>query len=550
MSGWDYIMPHRLLVNRSLRKASDNLRLHIDEYQLKYDREIERCTTEIEKAKAEKESAFESVKSSLINELSKDSKLFDKVHEGLITYADLFFQRQCLNRVYELKKVEMQALIEYGDFLTEQMRLIGEEIEILEERKDRLTLQAQVNDVLELLSLSGCDIAIDGNKNAETLLAKVVELIESTEDDDWIKKQSLRALRSILQERVDFLPVIQYITWTIQQKVQLSRQLSIERRKTNEDKKIKASELREVSERIDTLTREMDEQARIVREFWAVPITQLNAQKSYLYLKKNEAYDEYNTVSEKIERIKKQQISDSSWDILWSRKKELRECIIPELKHEIASVNSELKQWYLRREMIYSLCKRNNVFLISDNNEVESDEYRIINNRLAELYRIEEEANKREEERFIFESAQIQKRRKEKIEELTAKIKIAEKNVAEKNYALSQANQQLVDSKDHDKRFFLLKIFAESEEVSKAKITLQIATKQKKEADILLSGLKAELSRAIDKFDKELKDCRPKPYRPTAAESDEREKLEHRKAELLSNPGKRKSVQKEKKDED
>lgn len=550
MSGWDYIMPHRLLVNRSLRKASDNLRLHIDEYQLKYDREIERCTTEIEKAKAEKESAFESVKSSLINELSKDSKLFDKVHEGLITYADLFFQRQCLNRVYELKKVEMQALIEYGDFLTEQMRLIGEEIEILEERKDRLTLQAQVNDVLELLSLSGCDIAIDGNKNAETLLAKVVELIESTEDDDWIKKQSLRALRSILQERVDFLPVIQYITWTIQQKVQLSRQLSIERRKTNEDKKMKASELREVSERIDTLAREMDEQARIVREFWAVPITQLNAQKSYLYLKKNEAYDEYNTVSEKIERIKKQQISDSSWDILWSRKKELRECIIPELKHEIVSVNSELKQWYLRREMIYSLCKRNNVFLISDNNEVESDEYRIINNRLAELYRIEEEANKREEERFIFESAQIQKRRKEKIEELTAKIKIAEKNVAEKNYALSQANQQLVDSKDHDKRFFLLKIFAESEEVSKAKITLQIATKQKKEADILLSGLKAELSRAIDKFDKELKDCRPKPYRPTAAESDEREKLEHRKAELLSNPGKRKSVQKEKKDED
>jgi hypothetical protein len=550
MSGWDYIMPHRLLVNRSLRKASDNLRLHIDEYQLKYDREIERCTAEIEKAKAEKESAFESVKSSLINELSKDSKLFDKVHEGLITYADLFFQRQCLNRVYELKKVEMQALIEYGDFLTEQMRLIGEEIEILEERKDRLTLQAQVNDVLELLSLSGCDIAIDGNKNAETLLAKVVELIESTEDDDWIKKQSLRALRSILQERVDFLPVIQYITWTIQQKVQLSRQLSIERRKTNEDKKMKASELREVSERIDTLAREMDEQARIVREFWAVPITQLNAQKSYLYLKKNEAYDEYNTVSEKIERIKKQQISDSSWDILWSRKKELRECIIPELKHEIVSVNSELKQWYLRREMIYSLCKRNNVFLISDNNEVESDEYRIINNRLAELYRIEEEANKREEERFIFESAQIQKRRKEKIEELTAKIKIAEKNVAEKNYALSQANQQLVDSKDHDKRFFLLKIFAESEEVSKAKITLQIATKQKKEADILLSGLKAELSRAIDKFDKELKDCRPKPYRPTAAESDEREKLEHRKAELLSNPGKRKSVQKEKKDED
>lgn len=549
MSGWDYIMPHRLLVNRSLRKASENLRLHINEHQFKYDREIERCTAEIEKAKAEKDSAFESVKSLLINELSKDSTLFEKVHEGLIAYADLFFRRQCLNRVYEIKKLEMQALIEYGDFLTEQMRLIGEEIDILEERKDRLTLQAQVNDILELLSLSGCDIAIDSDKNAQTLLAKVIELIESTEDGDWIKKQSLRTLRSILQERVDFLPVIQYITWTIQQKVQLSRQLSIERRKANEDKKIKASELREVSESIDTLTRELDEQARIVREFWAVPITQLNVQKSYLYAKKNEAYDEYKTVSEKIESIKKLQTSDSSWDELWSRKKELRECIIPGLKNEIASVNSELKQWFLRREMIYSLCKRNNVFLISDNNAIESDEYRIINNRLTELYRIEEDSNKREEERFKVESAQIQQRRKEKIEELTAKIKIAEKNLAEKNYALSQATQQLLNSKRHDKRFFLLKIFAESEEVSKAKKALQIATKQKKEVDNLLSGLKDELSKAIDKFDKELKDCRPKPYCPTAAESDEREKLEHRRAELLSNPGKRKSVQKEKKDE-
>jgi hypothetical protein len=199
--------------------------------------------------------------------------------------------------------------------------------------------------------------------------------------------------------------------------------------------------------------------------------------------------------------------------------------------------------------MIYSLCKRNNVFLISDNNAIESDEYRIINNRLTELYRIEEDSNKREEERFKVESAQIQQRRKEKIEELTAKIKIAEKNLAEKNYALSQATQQLLNSKRHDKRFFLLKIFAESEEVSKAKKALQIATKQKKEVDNLLSGLKAELSKAIDKFDKELKDCRPKPYCPTAAESDEREKLEHRRAELLSNPGKRKSVQKEKKDE-
>ena len=102
---------------------------------------------------------------------------------------------------------------------------------------------------------------------------------------------------------------------------------------------------------------------------------------------------------------------------------------------------------------------------------------------------------------------------------------------------MSRATQQLSNSKRRDKRFFLLKIFTESEEVSKAKTALQIATIQKKKADTLLSALKAELSKAIDDYEKQLKDCRPKPYRPTAAESDEREKLERRRAELLDNPG-------------
>lgn len=549
MSALDYVMPHRLLVNRSLRKASDDLHSRIEEYQLEYDREIERCTAEIEQAKADKESVFESAKSSLINELSKDRELFEKVHEGLIAYADLFFRRQCLNKVCEIKRIEKQALIEYGDFLTEQMRLIGEEIDILEVRKDSLALQARVNDIVELMGLSGCDIAIDSDDNAQTFLAKVVELIESTEDRDWIKKQSLRKLRFVLQERVDLLPVIQYITWTIQQKIQLSRQLSTERRKANADKTTKLNELREVSESIDSLSRTLDEQARTVRDFWAVPITQLNVQMSYLQAKKKEAYDEYNTVSEKIERIKKSQSSDSSWDELWGRKKELRECIIPELKNEIVSVSSDLKQWVSRRQMLYSLCKRNNVFLISDKNATESDECRIINNKLAEYYRIEEDANKHEEERYEVESAQVQLRCKEKTEELSAKIMSAEKSQAEKISALSRATQQLSSSKSRDTRFFLLKIFTESEEVSKAKAAFQTATIQKKKADSLLSALKTELSKTVDDFDKQLIACRPKPYRPTAAEAAERKKLEGRRTELLDNQGKKKSTQKEKKDE-
>ena len=398
MSALDYVMPHHLLVNRSLRKASDDLHSRIEEYQLEYDREIERCTAEIEQVKVDKESAFESAKSSLINELSKDSALFEKVHEGLIAYADLFFRRQCLNKVCEIKRLEKQVLIEYGDFLTEQMRLIGEEIDVLEVRKDRLALQARVNDIVELIGLSGCDIAIDSDDNAQTLLAKVVELIESTEDSDWIKKQSLRKLRFVLQERVDLLPVIQYITWTIQQKIQLSRQLSTERRKANADKTAKANELREVTEKIDAFTHMLDEHARTVREYWAIPITRLNIQISFLHRKLSGIFARIKDAGERIEHMKRVGSDDSStWERLWREKNDLKDQI-PQVKAEIESLKSERQQWFSRQRLLYSLCKRNNLYLISDNKSKESDESRIINCRLTELYKIEEEANKREEE--------------------------------------------------------------------------------------------------------------------------------------------------------
>lgn len=62
MSSWDTILPHRLLINRSLRKASEGLRSRVDEYQLEYDRKIERCTVEIEQAAEDKNRHFENIK--------------------------------------------------------------------------------------------------------------------------------------------------------------------------------------------------------------------------------------------------------------------------------------------------------------------------------------------------------------------------------------------------------------------------------------------------------------------------------------------------------
>lgn len=545
MSAWDIIMPHRLLVNRSLRKASEGLRSRVDEYQLEYNREIERCTVEIEQAKAEKDRNFEDVKASLLDELSKDSDFFDSVQVGLLEYVDLYLHRQYLNKIREIKTLERQTLVEYGDFLSDQMKLIGEEIDILEARKDKLVLQAQVDDIVELIGLSDCEMAIGIGSDAQSLLSKVAEMLESSEDSDWIKRRSLLKLRTILQERVDLLPVIHYITWTILQKKQLSRQLSTERSKVNADKNAKTNELREVTDNIDVYNRSLDEQARTVRELWAVPITQLNIQISFLYRTLDRIFFEIKDAGERIEQMKRVGSDDSlTWDRLWREKNDLKEQI-PQVKAEIESLKAERQQWFSRQQMLYSLCKRNNVYLISDKKSRESDEYRIINNRLEELYGIEEEANNREKERFEKESALIQQRRKEKTEDLTAKIASAEKNQADKNVVLRKAAQQLSSSKSRDARFILLKVLSDTEEVTIAKQALKVAEEQKRSADNYLLKLKAVLAKTISDFDGQIESSRPIPYRHTAKEKEEILKLENRKTELIDKKSKKQSAHKE-----
>lgn len=169
--------------------------------------------------------------------------------------------------------------------------------------------------------------------------------------------------------------------------------------------------------------------------------------------------------------------------------------------------------------MLYSLCKKNDVYLIPDGKAESSDECRIIDVRLTELYQIENDANQREQERFKRESAQIQQQRKSKTDDLSSQIANAEATQAKTNVVFDQASKQLSNSKSRDARFFLLKLFSETEEVSRAKQALQLATVQKKRADTELATLKTELAKVAEEFDRQLVACLPKPYRPSSAES-------------------------------
>ena len=62
MSAWDYIMPHRLLVNRSLRKAAQELRDRVELYQIEFDRRLEDCKSDLQRAEEDKNKELETFK--------------------------------------------------------------------------------------------------------------------------------------------------------------------------------------------------------------------------------------------------------------------------------------------------------------------------------------------------------------------------------------------------------------------------------------------------------------------------------------------------------
>ena len=52
-----------------------------------------------------------------------------------------------------------------------------------------------------------------------------------------------------------------------------------------------------------------------------------------------------------------------------------------------------------------------------------------------------------------------------------------------------------------------------------------------------MSKLKAELAKAISDYDEQIESSRPIPYRPTAKEKEEIQKLENRKKEISTQGG-------------
>ena len=95
MSVWDYVMPHRLLINKSLRKEAEGLRARVDAYQIEYDRRVEECQEELKKVEEERQEKILQFRNSLIEELQEEQSFLESVAQDITSYADEYFHRNC-----------------------------------------------------------------------------------------------------------------------------------------------------------------------------------------------------------------------------------------------------------------------------------------------------------------------------------------------------------------------------------------------------------------------------------------------------------------------
>ena len=91
MSVFDYVLPHRLLLNSSLQKRSEELRVRIDEYQIEYDNKVKACQNEIKRVEADTTQKIISYKNELEHTLIEDKRRLNTEFLSLAEYIELSY---------------------------------------------------------------------------------------------------------------------------------------------------------------------------------------------------------------------------------------------------------------------------------------------------------------------------------------------------------------------------------------------------------------------------------------------------------------------------
>ena len=547
MKSTDLIMPHRFFINRSLNKESEKLKSKIDEYKIEYNSKIQRCQQEIEALQEKKNQDYMDVVNSLNKELEKDAELFVQFKNVFLKYVDLYLGKQLLFQRKNILRLEKKVKIDYGDFLTNQISAISDEIKILEERKVILNSNADISKILELGSISGCDIEFI-NDDITEVITTVQKQIDNAKQDDWIRKNTLITLKRVLQDHLDSREMIQYIEWVIKQKKLISKQLSNTRKQSNIEKNLLANQISDVTQAIKDVDSQMVECAKLVRTFWVKPILKLDVKIANIESTINKLYDEVSEidseisnsreekeqVSGRIEDIKRSGSSDSSWDSLWSRKKLLTRKIsdlynnkqgkyseINNLMEDRKEYRIQIQNWFDRRNLLLSLGEKNKIDLKHLKKSVVSDERIIAEGRLSEINQKKIEFESAEKSRIEQEIRESDLKYNKQIQELDKQIQIYSNSYKEIEVEVESARKQLSSETSRDSRFFVLKLLSDSLEVKNAKENLSSINRKKLGMKIALDRLLNEKNNLEIEREKIRSSTLPKSYRMDSKEHED-----------------------------
>ena len=496
---WDKVLPHRLAINQALRTTSDDLKKQITEKQAEYAAMVARCNSEIEREKQKKDNDFEIVKMNYCQELENENFHIEEVQKLFLEYADGYLNQQLLYKCREQTKIELQAAKEHIAFLTKQMILIGEEITILERRKDTLSQKVNVKDIIGLIRLSDCGLVCEDQDDAKILLNKVNDAVAEYSESP-VTKRSLLKLRSLLQERAEYLPIIQYISWLIQQKKNMSKELSEERKQVNQAQKSLKTHLVEINGELFEIQEKLNSFASQIREIWAIPIAEIYVGLAECKAELDYSYEQRSYVQDSLNYMKTVRSGDSDkWNRLQKEKNSLSETIM-QLKADRSDLNMQLHQWIAQKKAVFSLFNRNGIYLKPPVNREQPDEIRVLQQKRVSLDSKIKEKNNEYGACIALETEQHCK----KMLTLEKQLSVAEKDLEGKRKTRNRARQHLSDCQQKDNRFIIVKLFSESNEITDAKRLLISADASFHEAEHKLQRARQLIEEEKDSYDRKI----------------------------------------------
>lgn len=523
-------LPHRQLINRSLRKNAELVRCDIDAYQKQYDEQYQKATDELQTAKNEYAAKLKRAKEDVLEKLATENESIQALSNSIVEYITAFFNKQLLLKQKDLVQLQIDNVNQYIGFLSEQMHLLGEENKHLEARKNLLVQQAEIADIRQLIQLSGNQLAVDESVDAKALFELVMEKMNRLDDNDRLQRNVLLNVRTLLEERVSFLTEIQYITWTIAQKIQLSKELRSIREKQKQVKDKLNKDLDGLLEKIKKLDSVLFEKAREIRFYWAkrlvglsLEIENAKGKKSDLIESVKAKKEERSIIQNDINWMKSTHSDDNwKWEQLQSEKKDLSDEIqrlssgIDSVKRDISKAMYERKTWQRSRGDFLKLLNSLDVFLMFIGQKEQTDEDIYVEFRVQELEALDAEGKVEAERVYHAELAAIEAEKKsalqtktEEIQDISTRLESARSDLKVAGDSLEKANKKaseeenerlkkleeqdscvnsdliaasenLERAKAEDHRFVLVKVFSDTEAVTKARNEVA-AVKRRKE---------------------------------------------------------------------